>query len=83
VRAAKSSGRSGRSPAASRAMKTEKVLTPEEQAQLALKIQVAQDLGLWEKVQQLGWGGLTAAESGRVGGVMTRRRLEAQSAEPQ
>jgi hypothetical protein len=48
-------------------------LTPEERARLALKIEVARDLGLWEKVQEVGWGGLTAAESGRVGGVMTRR----------
>jgi hypothetical protein len=60
-----------------------KELTPEEAAQLALKIEVARELGLWEKVQQVGWGGLTAAESGRVGGMMTRkqrqRELEASS----
>lgn len=51
----------------------EKELTPEEQARLALKVQVARELGLWEKVERVGWGGLTAAESGRVGGVMTRK----------
>lgn len=51
----------------------EKTLTPEEQARLLLKVEVARELGLWDKVQQVGWGGLTAAESGRVGGVMTRK----------
>lgn len=41
---------------------------------MSLKVQVAKDLGLWEKVERLGWGGLTAKESGQVGGEMTRRR---------
>lgn len=38
-----------------------------------LKRQVAKELGLWPKVRQAGWGGLTAAESGRVGGIMMHR----------
>ncbi len=46
-----------------------------------LKVEGAQVLGLWDKVQRVGWGGLSAAESGRVGGYMTRmlrlRRSEA------
>ena len=37
-----------------------------------LKIKVARDLGLLDKVRREGWGGLTSAESGRVGGLMTR-----------
>ena len=37
-----------------------------------LKVEAAQALGVWEKVQQEGWGSLTAAESGRVGGYVTR-----------
>ena len=37
-----------------------------------LKVEGAQALGLWEKVQAVGWGGLSAAESGRVGGYITR-----------
>ncbi len=40
-----------------------------------LKEEIAQELGLWEKVQKHGWGGLTARESGRVGGIMTRRLM--------
>lgn len=43
-----------------------------------LKMEVAGELGLADKVGKLGWGGLTAAESGRVGGVMTRRLKEQQ-----
>lgn len=38
-----------------------------------LKEEVASELGLMDKVKEVGWGGLTAAESGRVGGIMTRR----------
>ena len=43
-----------------------------------LKLYVADSLGYLEKVRADGWGGLTCAESGRVGGMMTRRmkRLE-------
>ena len=37
-----------------------------------LKIKIAVELGLLEKVRREGWGGLTSAESGRVGGLMTR-----------
>ncbi len=37
-----------------------------------LKVEGAQALGLWERVQADGWGGLSAAESGRVGGYVTR-----------
>jgi hypothetical protein len=38
-----------------------------------LKLEIAAELGLAEKVKDQGWGGLTAAESGRIGGLLTRR----------
>ncbi|HHY06496.1 MAG TPA: small, acid-soluble spore protein, alpha/beta type [Clostridia bacterium] len=38
-----------------------------------LKIEIAQELGLWEKIQQDGWGELTAEESGRIGGLLRQR----------
>ncbi len=38
-----------------------------------LKLEVAHELGLMEKVRRRGWAELTAAESGRIGGIMTRR----------
>lgn len=39
----------------------------------AAKTEVAKELGLWDKVQSEGWAGLTAAESGRLGGVLSKR----------
>ncbi|MGB9867648.1 MAG: small, acid-soluble spore protein, alpha/beta type [Bacillota bacterium] len=38
-----------------------------------LKLEVAEELGLLEKVKRLGWSGLSAAESGRIGGVITHK----------
>lgn len=38
-----------------------------------MKWEVAEELGLLDKVRSRGWGGLSAAESGRVGGIMKRR----------
>jgi len=45
-----------------------------------LKIKIVLDLGLLEKVRREGWGGLTSAESGRVGGLMTKRLKGARQA---
>lgn len=39
-----------------------------EAAMERLKMEVAQELGLAEKLRQVGWGGLSAAECGRIGG---------------
>ncbi len=47
-------------------------LTPQDM----YKLSVAEELGLGEKVRRVGWGGLTAAETGRVGGYMTRKARE-------
>ncbi|MDD2211767.1 MAG: small, acid-soluble spore protein, alpha/beta type [Clostridia bacterium] len=41
-----------------------------------LKIEIAQELGLWGKIQRFGWGELTAEEAGRIGGLMRRRMKE-------
>ena len=35
-----------------------------------LKLDLAQQLGYGEKIQELGWGELTSAESGRLGGMV-------------
>jgi len=37
-----------------------------------LKLEIAEELGLLDKVQREGWGSLTASESGRIGGYITR-----------
>jgi len=38
-----------------------------------MKMEIVAELGLMEKVEKVGWSGLSAAESGRVGGIMTQR----------
>lgn len=38
------------------------------------KYEIARELGLMEKVEQEGWGGLTAKETGRIGGLITVRK---------
>ena len=47
-------------------------LTPEEQT----KYEIAQELGLGDQVIEKGWRSLTAKESGRIGGLMTKKRRE-------
>ena len=38
-----------------------------------LKYEIATDLGLSEKVDREGWGGLTAEETGKIGGMVAKR----------
>ncbi len=45
-------------------------IKPEEM----LKYEIAKELGLYDKVIANGWRSLTAKESGRIGGIMTRRK---------
>lgn len=47
-------------------------LKPEEM----LKFEIATELGLADKVVQSGWRSLTAKESGRIGGLITKRKRE-------
>ncbi len=49
-----------------------KKLSPQEQ----LKYEIAEELGLSSKVLERGWRSLTAKESGRIGGLMTKRKRE-------
>lgn len=58
--------------ARSRQPKKPKELSPLDQ----LKLQIAAELGLSEKLAAGGWGDLTAAETGRVGGILNRRLKE-------
>ena len=45
-------------------------LEPEEQ----LKYEIAEELGLLDKVVSEGWKSLSAKETGRIGGLMTRKK---------
>lgn len=38
------------------------------------KLEIAKEIGLIDKIEELGWGGLTAKESGRIGGIMTAKK---------
>lgn len=40
---------------------------------LMLKLEVAKELGLINKVKKVGWAGLTAEETGKIGGYMTQK----------
>lgn len=55
-------------------LKANKTLTEEEALREKIKYEIAEELGLKDKVERLGWSGLTAEETGRIGGVMTRRK---------
>ena len=41
-----------------------------------LKYEIAEELGLMDKIDQVGWGGLTAKESGRIGGLITVKKRD-------
>ncbi len=45
-----------------------------EKADEKLKLEIAEELGLLDKVKQLGWKGLTPKETGRIGGLMTKKK---------
>lgn len=47
-------------------------LEPQEQ----LKYEIAEELGLLDQVLKEGWKSLSAKETGRIGGLMTKRRRE-------
>ncbi|MCI8370960.1 MAG: small, acid-soluble spore protein, alpha/beta type [Lachnospiraceae bacterium] len=45
-------------------------LTPEDQ----LKYEIAEELGLLDQVIDKGWKSLSAKETGRIGGMMAKRK---------
>lgn len=52
--------------------KKEKIETLEDK----LKYEIAEELGLMEKINEVGWAGLTGKESGRIGGLITVKKRE-------
>ncbi len=55
-------------------LRTNKELTKNEMLRESLKYEIAEELGLTEKIDSDGWSGLTAEETGRIGGLMTKRK---------
>lgn len=49
--------------------KVKQVLTERD----ILKMETAQELGLWEQIERDGWESLTNADCGRVGGIMRKK----------
>ena len=47
-------------------------LTEEEK----LKYEIAEELGLLDKVMKEGWRSLSSKETGRIGGLVTKKRRE-------
>ena len=47
-------------------------LTPEE----SMKLEIAAEIGVYDKVIRGGWRCLSAKESGRIGGMMTKKKRE-------
>ena len=47
-------------------------LEPEEK----MKYEVAEELGLLDRVLSEGWKSLTSKETGRIGGMVTKRKRE-------
>ena len=47
-------------------------IKPEEK----MKYEIAKELGLFDQVLKSGWGSLSAKETGRIGGIMTRIKKE-------
>ena len=41
-----------------------------------MKLEIASELGLLDQVQRDGWKSLSAKETGRIGGLMTKRKRE-------
>lgn len=57
-------------------LKSNRELTELEKLREKIKYEIAEELGLRDKVDKYGWGGLTAEETGRVGGMMTKKKRE-------
>ncbi len=47
-------------------------LTREER----MKYEIAQELGLLDRVREVGWAGLTAKETGRIGGLIGQKKKQ-------
>lgn len=42
-----------------------------------MKYEIAEELGLLDKVMEYGWKSLTSKETGRIGGLVTKKKRDA------
>ncbi len=54
-----------------------------EKEEDALKYEVASELGLFDKVKKFGWKSLSAKETGRIGGLITKKKKMLQAEKEQ
>ena len=54
-------------------------LTQEE----ACKLEIAEEIGVYDKVMEGGWRVLSAKESGRIGGILSKRKRAREKQEAQ
>ena len=57
-------------------LKSNRELSELEMQRENIKYEIAEELGLTEKVKECGWSGLTAEETGRIGGIMAKKKKE-------
>lgn len=57
-------------------LKSNRELTEKEAEREKIKYEIAEELGLLDKVKKNGWSGLTSIETGKIGGIMTQRNKE-------
>ena len=46
-----------------------------------IKLEIAQEIGIYDKVMESGWRSLSAKESGRIGGLLAKQRRAVKSSE--
>ena len=56
--------------------KEKKIVLSELTYEEKLKYEVAEELGLLDKVMTQGWRSLSSKETGRIGGLVTKKRRE-------
>lgn len=58
-------------------------MTVDDLTLMEIKLEVAYEMGLAEKIRKDGWSGLSAKEAGRLGGLITQRirRMKKKEAE--
>lgn len=57
-------------------LKSNRELSEVEKIREKIKYEIAGELGLSDKVDKFGWSGLTSEETGRIGGIMTKRKKD-------
>ena len=62
--------------------KAKKTIRPEDiknmEPEEKIKYEIAEELGLLDKVVESGWRSLSSKETGRIGGLITKKKKEAE-----